>query len=118
MTPSEVRWTRSDCILEIPVPEGNRYRQVVLFGILPEQMKKRNVRVTVEEAAADHSDLIGETWIQSSQFDSHSIELSGPIPSVIHRLRIDFEDYWVPKEHGLGEDPRKLGFYLDGVGLK
>jgi len=118
MPPAQNRWTKSEFELDVPVEEGTAYQTVVLLGNLPAATADRRVRLNLLDGQTGEPSIAPiMVVIENSDFRFHEMELPGPIPPGVQRLKFEV-DTWVPKEHGVGEDPRRLGFYLDGVGLK
>ncbi len=119
MPPNDVRWTEDRFALELPV-WVERAREVTLFGMLAEAIKKREVKVQAISTAngATKVQATGSRLISEIGYGEFMISLAPELPSGIYRLEFELEDAWIPQEHGQGKDPRRLGFYLNGVGLR
>jgi hypothetical protein len=114
----EVRWTQGDFDMELMFWPGEPNREIVLAGALPKYLKRRLVRVTVAEGGGPGRDLSAETEIASTTYGQTRFVLPRSVTPGAHMVRIEIGGSWVPKECGLGGDPRHLGFFLDWVSMR
>jgi hypothetical protein len=111
MIQSASRWTGRVFSLDLPVWPDTQYRQVVLCGILPKAIEKRAIRVEVGGQQASQR-------FETQGYAEYVVRLPEPIPPGIRRVQITLEETWSPAQSGQGSDPRRLGFFLDALGLR
>ena len=118
MPPAEHRWTKGEFDLEVPVFPGEPCQEIILRGILPVAIKDRRVQVEVKTEGDATKTLSVECLIDSTDYGEHALRLPASIPVGVQQLHFKLGGTWSPKENGQGSDPRQLGFFLDGVGLR
>jgi hypothetical protein len=118
MPPAMVRWTAQHFELEVPVWPDDRFQEVVLHGYYPAAIKDRRVRLRAQSDAAPGTVLSAERRIGTAQWGAYALRLPQALPRGRCRLSFELGGTWSPKASGQGDDPRKLGFYLDAVQLR
>ncbi|MBI3735962.1 hypothetical protein HY256_05570 [Candidatus Sumerlaeota bacterium] len=118
MPPHQVRWTEQEFELDLPVWNGTAPQEVSLTGLLPDTISARHVRVTIPACGPNGEVVTGEREISETTYGSYPIPLSSPLAPGVRHFRFQLDGVWVPKERGQGTDPRTLGFYLAGVGIR
>lgn len=112
------RWTMKSFELEIPVLAEHSFRELSIFGRLPKEIENREVRLKIWNEEEPQPPMSVTFRIDETDFLERKVALPNPLGPGVYRFHFDLGGTWIPKNFGAGGDPRELGFYLTGVGLR
>lgn len=116
MPPSEARWTKGDFAIELPVWPGQNLHEVVLIGTLPEGLRDRVIKVEISDTASGRK-MVAQKHFDKKGYGEYALPLPEALSPGVYLMRFTV-DTWSPSERGMGGDARRLGFFLDGIGLR
>lgn len=117
---SSCRWTQREFTIELPVWAGTRPAQLALWCSAPAQIKSRTVSLKVWplDVSAGPPVAVANGKVPGGKFDSYTFNLSAPLEPGLYRFEFSLDGDFVPCEHSLGRDSRRLGLLLNAVGLR
>lgn len=114
--PAEARWTRERFVAELPVWPGTPVCEVVLVGILPAAVRERTVAVEVTGGGHGMEFKTAATFAKTD-YGEYVLRLPEALGAGVYRFAFTVGTY-SPREAGLGSDDRRLGFFLNAIGLR
>lgn len=112
MPPHETRWTSGTFTLQVPVFAEHPVREVCLVGFLAKDITHRAIELSI-----NGGELKTSATFPGAEWGEYRLPLPRPLAAGVHELTFTLAETWQPSKSG-GTDPRALGFYLDGVGLR
>jgi len=104
------RWTEKRASLFVNVPEDHDHVEIQLHTSNPD-VDKEPIRIDLY--LGDH--LISRFYLSDWEMQVRTFKIDEKIMPGMAELRLEVERTFVPKEHGMNEDPRELGVAIHRV---